>query len=148
MSIHYRLTLAGDIPLERVAQLIPAEATEVPAPGGDRVLSADLDDEYGYVLTLTSGVHGYYEAEADGIMWQWEPETYVDVTFHMNKDLLTDLGRPRMLRNVAEILASTTEDAALILDDNWLLLTRSGGRLQKHNTADWDDGELFDSRSD
>ncbi|MEV4753640.1 SitI3 family protein [Micromonospora sp. NPDC049559] len=139
MSIDYRLTLSGDVLLEELADLVAPGAAETLAPGGNRVLSADLDNESGYVISLTSGMHGYYEAEADGAVWQWEPATYVDITFHMNKDTLSDKGRPHMLRTVAKILTNTTEDAALILNDNWLLLTRSKGKMRKHNTTDWYD---------
>ncbi|MEV5819075.1 SitI3 family protein [Micromonospora haikouensis] len=62
------------------------------------MFSADLNDEYGYVVDITGGRHGYYCAEDDeGSLWQWEPETYVDISFYMRKDTLTDKGKPHML---------------------------------------------------
>ncbi|MER5338292.1 SitI3 family protein [Micromonospora sp. NPDC002717] len=144
MSISYRLTLAGDIPLEQIARMAAPGATETPTPAGNRLLSADLSDECGFVVSITSGTHGYYEAEDDGGLWVWEPETYVDVGFHMRKDALTEKGRPHMLRTVGRILADRSEDAALVLNDNWLMLTRVDGTIRRHNEADWYD-EAYDS---
>lgn len=139
MSISYRLTLAGDVALERIAGLVAPNATEFLAPGGNRVLSANLEEEHGYVVSVTDGVNGYYEAADGDNMWQWEPHAYVDITFQMAKEALDEKSRTDMLTTVARILDNTTEDAALILNDDCLLLTRTAGRLHKHNTADWYD---------
>ena len=49
MGIGYRLTLAGDIPLERLAEIGCPDATETPTPAGNRLLSADLNEERGYL---------------------------------------------------------------------------------------------------
>ncbi|MCX4391288.1 SitI3 family protein [Micromonospora peucetia] len=144
MSITYRLTLAGDIPLDPVAALAAPGAVETPTPAGNRLLSANLDEECGFVVSITSGSHGYYEAETDGAVWVWEPVTYVDIGFHMRKDTLTDKGRPHMLRTVGRVLANRPEDAALVLNDNWLMLTRVDGTIRRHNEADWYD-EAYDS---
>ncbi|MFV2116561.1 SitI3 family protein [Micromonospora sp. LOL_025] len=144
MSITYRLTLAGDIPLELVAELAAPDAAETPTPAGNRLLSANLNDECGFAVSITSGSHGYYEAEADGAVWAWEPENHVDIGFHMRKDTLSDLGRPRMLQTVGRVLAGRPEDAALVLNDNWLMLTRVNGTIRRHNEADWYD-EAYDS---
>ncbi|WP_433388559.1 SitI3 family protein [Micromonospora sp. KLBMP9576] len=143
MSITYRLTLAGDIPLERVAELVAPGATETPTPAGNRLLSANLDEECGFVVSITSGGDGYYEAEADDVRWTWEPETHVDVGFHMRKDALAELGRPHMVRTVGRVLANRTEDAALVFNDDWLMLTRVHGVIRRHNEADWYD-EAYD----
>ncbi|MFG1892354.1 SitI3 family protein [Micromonospora sp. NPDC049051] len=143
MSITYRLTLAGDVPLELVAGLVAPGAAETPTPAGNRLLSANLNDESGFVVSITSGRHGYYEAEADGAVWAWEPEAYVDIGFHMRKDTLTEKGRPHMLRAVGRVLADRSEDAALVLNDNWLMLTRVDGVIRRHNEADWYD-EAYD----
>ncbi|MEU8300886.1 SitI3 family protein [Micromonospora sp. NPDC048909] len=143
MSIDYELTLAGDVPLERVAELIAPGAVELWSPAGNRLLSTGPDDEYGYGVSITSGSDGYYEAEDGGTQWYWEPKRYVDITFHMDKETLAERGRPSMLRAVAKILNNRDEDAALVLNSNWLLLTRLGGRLRKHNAADWYD-EAYD----
>ncbi|MEU6072868.1 SitI3 family protein [Micromonospora sp. NPDC047074] len=144
MSVTYRLTLSGDVPLEQVADIAAPGAAETPTPAGNRLLSANLNEECGFVVGITSGSHGYYEAEDDGALWEWEPSTYVDVTFHMRKDTLADKGRPHMVRTVGRILASRPEDAALVLNDNWLMLTRVGGTIRRHNEADWYD-EAYDA---
>ncbi|NJP34171.1 SitI3 family protein [Micromonospora thermarum] len=142
MAIEYRLTLAGDIPLEQVADLAAPGSTETSTLSGGRMLSADLNEAYGYVVDITGGRHGYYCAEDDGgSLWQWEPEAYVDVTFHMRKDTLTDKGKPHMLATVARILAARTEDAALTFNGDFLMLTRVAGTIHKHNADEWYDAD-------
>ncbi|MEU1813096.1 SitI3 family protein [Micromonospora aurantiaca (nom. illeg.)] len=140
MAVEYRLTLAGSIPLEQVAELAASAAVETYTASGGRRLSADLNDEHGYVMDITGGRHGYYSAEDDGgSLWRWEPETYVDVTFYMRKDTPVDKGKPRMLATVARILAGRAEDVALTLNGDVLMLTRVAGTVQKHNTDGWYD---------
>jgi hypothetical protein len=145
MAIEFRLTLAGDIPLDQVAELAAPEATEKPAsPGHTRLLSADLYEQCGYALSITAGSHGYYDAEDDdGSRWEWEPDTYVNLGFRMRADDMGDKGVPNMLATVARVLSGRPEDAALVQDGNWLLLTRVGGIVRKHNVALWYD-EAFD----
>ena len=109
------------------------------------MLNVYLNEECGYAVSIVAGSQGYYGAEDDGgAPWEWEPETYVDVDFHMRKDTLTDKGRPHMLRTVGRVLADRPEDAALVLNDNWLMLTRVDGTIRRHNEADWYD-EAYDS---
>ncbi|MGV9211095.1 SitI3 family protein [Micromonospora sp. RB23] len=140
MAVEYRLTLAGSIPLEQVAELAAPAAVETYTASGGRRLSADLNDEHGYVVDISGGRHGYYSAEDDGgSLWQWEPTTYVDVSFYMRKGTLVDKGKPRMLATVARILASRAEDAALTLNGDVLMLRRVAGTVQKHNTDGWYD---------
>lgn len=57
MAIEFRLTLAGDIPLEQMAELAAPEATEKPTPSGhSRLLSADLYEQCAWATTeLTAG---------------------------------------------------------------------------------------------
>ncbi len=62
----------------------------------------------------------------------------------MRADDMGDKGIPNMLATVARVLASRTEDAALVQDGNWLLLTRVRGTVRKHNVALWYD-EAFDN---
>ncbi|RAO14985.1 SitI3 family protein [Micromonospora zamorensis] len=140
MAVEYRLTLAGDIPLEQVAELAAPGAVETSTASGGRMLSADLNDDCGYVVDITGGRHGYCSAEDDdGALWEWEPETYVDVSFYMRKDTLVDKGKPHMLATVARILTGRAEDAALTLNGDVLMLTRIAGTIQKHNTDGWYD---------
>ncbi|MCM0676649.1 SitI3 family protein [Micromonospora phytophila] len=143
MAVEFRLTLAGDIPLGQVAELAAPGATETRTTSGNRMLSAALNEERGYVVDVTSGIHGYYDAEDDdGSLWVWEPETYVDVDFYMRKDVLADRGIPHMLATVANVLDGRTEDAALVLNGNWLLLTRVGGKRRKHRPTWWSHHEV------
>ncbi|MGC4786303.1 SitI3 family protein [Micromonospora sp. DT178] len=146
MAVEFRLTLAGDIPLEQMAELAAPEATEKPTlPGQSRLLSADLYEQRGYAVSITAGSHGYYDAEDDdGSRWEWEPDTYVNVGFRMRADDMGDKGIPNMLATVARVLDDRAEDAALVQDGNWLLLTRVAGTLRKHNPALWHDG-AFDN---
>ncbi|MEE6262289.1 SitI3 family protein [Plantactinospora sonchi] len=139
MAVEYRLTLAGDIPLEEVASLAAPEAIETPAsPGRSRVLTADLYERNGYAISVYGGRHGYYDAERDdGSHWEWEPEAYVNVGFRMGKDEPRDDATPNMVATVARILAARKEDAAFVLNGNWLLLTRVDGALRKHRPTWW-----------
>lgn len=139
MSIEYRLTLAGDIPLDDVAQIAAPDATETSTLSGKRMLTSAHYEDYGYVIDITSGVNGYYDAEDGDTLWVWEPDTYVDLNFHMRKDTLNDKGIPNMLTTVTRVLNARPEDAALTMNGNWLLLTRTAGVLRKHNSAQWYD---------
>lgn len=140
MAVEYRLTLAGDIPLEQLAELAAPGAVETSTASGGRMLSGDLNDEHGYVVDITGGRRGYCSAEDDGgALWEWEPEPYVDVSFYMRKDTLVDRGKPQMLATVARILAGTAEDAALTLNGDVLMLTRVAGSLRKHHAGGWND---------
>lgn len=140
MATEYQLTLAGDIALESVAALAAPEVTEVQGlPADERLLSADLDERYGYSVSIYAGAHGYYEAEYDdGSPWIWEPDRYVNVGFRMWKNDPSDRGTTNMVAAVGRVLAGRTEDAALVLNNNWLLLTRVAGSTHKHRPTWWD----------
>ncbi|MGI5211832.1 SitI3 family protein [Plantactinospora sp. CA-290183] len=146
MAIEYRLTLAGAIPLEQVADLAAPDATEeAPLPGSERLLTADLNDQYGYVVSVHAGRGGYYDAEDDdGSQWEWEPETYVNITFRMKKNEPSEEGTRNMVATVARVLAGRPEDAALTLDGNWLLLTRTDGKVRKSRRTWWDTYNVHD----
>ncbi|MFE9874379.1 SitI3 family protein [Micromonospora sp. NPDC005686] len=139
MGIEYRLTLAGDIPLEHVAEIAaPGNVEESTLPGYPRLLGADLGDESGYTVSVYAGRNGYYDAEDDdGSQWEWEPDTYVNVVFHMLKDDTSGRAVPDMVAAVDRLLASRPEDAALTLNGNWLLLTRVAGVLRRHRPSWW-----------
>lgn len=140
MAVEFRLTLAGDLPLDHVADLVAAEPAEKPRPSGTnpQLLSARLYDTRGYALTVSSGSQGYFDAEADdGTRWEWEPGTYVDIDFTMRADDLVDKGIPNMMKAVARVLAARKEDAALVQNGNWLLLTRTTGELHRQRPTWW-----------
>jgi hypothetical protein len=138
MGVEYRLTLAGDIPAEQVAECAVPDPAERPQPWEGRLLSADLYEQHGFGLSVRAGRDGYYEAEDDGgSTWEWEPDTYVDVTFSMGKDDRFEQRTANMLTMVARVLDGRSEDAALLLNGGVLLLTRVDGVLHKHNRATW-----------
>jgi hypothetical protein len=139
MAVQYRLTLAGDIPAEQVAECAVVDPAERPQPtqfGG--TLSARLYDQYGFALSVTPGRNGYYDAlDDDGSRWEWELDAYVDVDFRTRADDLVDKAIPHMLTMVAQVLNRRREDAALVQDGSLLLATRVDGVLRKHNRARW-----------
>ncbi|MEU7757711.1 SitI3 family protein [Micromonospora aurantiaca (nom. illeg.)] len=140
MAVEFRLTLAGDLPPEHVVDLVAAEPAERPRPSATnlRLFSARHYETRGYALTVSSGSQGYFDAEADdGARWEWEPETYVDIDFSMRADDVVDKGIPNMMKAVARVLAARQEDAALVQNGNWLLLTRTAGELRRHRPTWW-----------
>ncbi|MEU5673295.1 SitI3 family protein [Micromonospora sp. NPDC047753] len=70
--------------------------------------------------------------------WEWEPGTYVNIVFHLPNNGRSDRATPKMVAAVARVLAGSPDDAALVLDGNWLLLTRVAGTLRKHRPSWWD----------
>ncbi|MFY1703018.1 SitI3 family protein [Micromonospora sp. WMMA1923] len=139
MAVEFRLVLAGDPPVGEVAALTAAEPAETPQPAfKPGLLTARLYDQRGYAVAVRSGSHGYYEAETDDdARWEWEPDTYVNVTFSMRADDLADKGIPNMVAAVGRVLAGRAEDAALIQDGNYLYLTRIDGVIRKHRPSWW-----------
>ncbi|MGC5664540.1 SitI3 family protein [Micromonospora sp. WMMD723] len=144
MGVEFRLVLAGDPAVGEIAALTAAARDETPQPTSNPSLyTARLYDQRGYAVTVRPGTHGYYEAEADDeARWEWEPAIYVNVTFSMRADDLADKAIPNMLAAVARVLAGRTEDAALIQDGNYLLLTHADGVVRLHRSTWWDHYQL------
>lgn len=137
MGIDYWLTLAGSFPLDPLAEIAAPGAARIPT-SSDRLLSFDLYEERGFLVSIRSGANGYYDAEDGGnTRWEWELAEYVQVSFHMDKDNMPDKGVPNVVATVAGVLAERAEDAALLLNSDWLLLTRRQGMLRKHNPSWW-----------
>src|SRR5687767_6061253 len=126
MATEYRLILAGGTPVDQVAERALPEPDERPT-GTPPLLAADLYQRYGFELTVRAARNGYFDAESDQGMWEWEPDTYVAVTFRMDKEADPDWPVVDMLTIVRRLLDTGSEDAALVLNGNWLLLTRFGG---------------------
>ncbi|WP_434739349.1 SitI3 family protein [Micromonospora sp. SH-82] len=147
MGIDYRLTLAGDIPLEQVAALVvPDGFRDSTGAGGPRLLTADLTTQRGFSVSVFAGSHGYLDAEGDdGTHWEWEPDRYVNVIFDMVKNDQPDTATAAMVAAVARVLADRPEDAALVLGNNWLLLTRTADRLRTHRPQWWDNYGLAET---
>ncbi|BCJ52131.1 hypothetical protein Asp14428_36060 [Actinoplanes sp. NBRC 14428] len=135
MALEYRLVLAGSTPVELVAERAMPDPADRPT-GTPPLLSAALWDQYGFELTVRSGRNGYVEIESAAGTWEWEPKTYVSLTFRMDKFADPDHNVPAMLTAVRRVLESGTEDAALTLNIDTLLLTRFAGDLLKYD-QDW-----------
>jgi hypothetical protein len=135
MAIEYRLTLAGSTPVEHVAERALPDPAE--RPTGTARLSADLYERYGFDVTIRAGQNGYYDAESDNGTWEWEPDSYVAVTFRMEKN--TDSARAvlNMLTVVRRLLDTGNEDAALVFNGDVLLFTRFKDGLVKHRRDGW-----------
>jgi hypothetical protein len=134
MATEYQLTLAGSTPAEVAARALPEPDRPTGTP---QLLAADLYERYGFELTIISGRNGYFDAESDNGMWEWEPAAYVVVTFRMEKSAESDRAVGAMLLIVRRVLHTGPEDAALVLNGNWLLLTRLEGVLVKHRESWW-----------
>jgi hypothetical protein len=136
MALEYRLTLAGDTPAERVAQRalpVPVESPAATAP----VLHANLRESHGFTVAIRAGKNAYVSAESDRGLWEWEPETYASVAFRVSKEADHEWAVVNMLTIVWRALATGSEDAALVLNGDLLVLTRLGGILAKHNRNGW-----------
>ncbi|MFD6755349.1 SitI3 family protein [Micromonospora gifhornensis] len=140
MAVEFRLVLAGDPPVAEVAALTAADPREVPRPASNPALfSARLYEQRGYAITVRAGTDGYWEAEADGeARWEWAPTSYVCVTFSMRADDVVEKGIPNMMAAVRRVLAGRDEDAALVQDGNYLLLTRTDGVIHTYRPDWWD----------
>jgi hypothetical protein len=136
MALEYSFTLAGDTPLDQVAERALPDPAERPT-GTAPLLSADLYDRYGFAVTVLAGRNGYFAAEGDAGMWEWEPPAYVSVGFRMDKFADEESHVLNMLTVIQRLLQSGREDAALILNGDYLLLTRLNGTLRKHRHATW-----------
>ncbi|MER7168348.1 SitI3 family protein [Micromonospora sp. NPDC000207] len=138
MAIVFRLILAGGVPSSRVAEVVAPQAVETRTTSVRPMLRSGPDATLGYGIDIIAGYRGYYDAEDDdGSVWVWEPDVYLQVDYVMRKDVIAERGVPAMLRSVSELLDRQPEDAALVLNANWLLLTRVDGVLRRHRTSWW-----------
>ncbi len=135
MSIEYRLTLAGETPVQEIVARALPEA-DVQADVAQPYV-ADVRDRYGFTVTVRAGRNGYHDAESDAGPWEWEPESYVNVTFRLDKTADPEQYVRGVVGLVARVLRAGAEDAALILNGDRLLLTRFGGVLAKHHRDLW-----------
>nr|WP_296072731.1 SitI3 family protein [uncultured Actinoplanes sp.] len=136
MALEYRLVLAGPATAEEVAERAMTDTADRPSGDGP-LLTADLFAKYGFLLTVRAGKNAYVEVEADDESWLWEPAEYVSVNFRMDK--FADLNRSviHMLTVVRRLLSTGSEDAALVLNGDVLLLTRLHGAVAKYRREQW-----------
>lgn len=77
--------------------------------------------------------------DGDQGLWGWEPAAYVHTTGRLDPDPdLRETGTHVMFDIVARVLATGVEDAALMLNDDYLLLARMDGVTTKHRRTWWD----------
>ncbi|MEV4639149.1 SitI3 family protein [Actinoplanes sp. NPDC049548] len=136
MALEYELTLAGETPVEQIAERALPDPSERPT-GTPPLLSADLYERYGFGVTVLADDDGYLEVRADQGRWEWEPASNVSLTFRMDKDAAPEWTVINMLTVIRRVLSTGPENAAFILNGNELLFTRFDGTLVKHNHADW-----------
>jgi hypothetical protein len=136
MALEYGLTLAGDASAEQVAERALPVAVQSP-PEIAPVLSADMRDSHGFTVTLLARRHGYIEAESDDGLFVWEPEAYVSVGFRIDKEADVEWAVVNMLTVVWRALETGSEDAALVLNGDLLVLTRFDGVLVKLHRDGW-----------
>ncbi|MDP9796612.1 hypothetical protein J2S43_005124 [Catenuloplanes nepalensis] len=144
MGIEYRLTLAGDIPSEALAARAMPERADRPAgiPGGPpALLGAALYESHGFYLTIVPTDRASVAAvDDDDELRMWDIGRNSMVSFDMDKfDSDEDTARAivAMLSTVRRVLESGTEDAALTLNGDWLLLNRIDGVVRRFNRTRW-----------
>lgn len=129
--------------LERACSALPTRAPVQRLENGTLVV--DLFASYGFVLSAYARQRGYAEADADGERWEWELGQHVFLGFRFDKQVERGTPRAAMLQIVARILATGSEDVALTLNGNVLLLRRENGRLERFAAGGfWDtvEGDL------
>ncbi|MBL7256854.1 SitI3 family protein [Paractinoplanes lichenicola] len=137
MAIEYSLTLAGDTPVEQVAERAVPEVDYRPT-GTAPLLAADLNDRQGFGLTVRAGQSRYISVHGDDGWWEWEPSPYVSVGFRFAKQVEDiDWQVRNMLTVVRRVLDSGAEDAAFSFNGDNLLLTRFDGVITKHRREKW-----------
>jgi hypothetical protein len=136
MALEYRLTLAGETPVDQVAGRAFPEASERPTGIAPR-LFADHKEKYGFNITIVAGQDGYLDLETDDGSWEWEPDSYVRVGFRLDKFGDIRWAVTNMLTVVRRVLDTGPEDATFDFNGDILLLARRAGELTKHRRDRW-----------
>jgi hypothetical protein len=136
MALEYRLTLAGDTPVELLAARAFPEPEDRPT-GTPPILRAALSEKLGFLVTIRSGQNGYLDATSDDGDWEWEPGPYVAVGFRLDKDVDREQSVTNMATAIRRVILSGSEDAAFLFNGDVLLFTRFNGNIVKHNRDDW-----------
>ncbi|GIF19214.1 hypothetical protein BJ973_006259 [Actinoplanes tereljensis] len=136
MAIDYNLYLAGNPPVEVVAQWAFPALADRPT-GTVPFLAANLDEKYGFEVVVTSGENAYLDVMTDDGGWEWEPETYVVVAFRLDKEADRPTATDHVLAVVQRVLVAADQDAALVLNGDVLLLSRLNGVVIKHRRDTW-----------
>jgi hypothetical protein len=136
MSLSYRLTLAGSVTADQLAERAFPDLENRPSGTGP-ILFADLYATHGFGVAVRTGRNGHVDAGTDDGDWEWEPDPFAAVSFDI--DDLTD--RQRLAVNlvtvVRRILETGPEDAAFVINGDYLLVSRFDGRIVKHSHDRW-----------
>lgn len=136
MALEYRLTLAGETPVNQVAERAFPEAGERPTGTAPR-LAVDHKERYGFDVTIVAGRDGYLDLETDDGSWEWEPESYVRVGFRLDKFADARWAVTNVLAVVRRVLDTGREDATFDFNGDILLFDRRNGELTKHRHDTW-----------
>ncbi|WP_433791535.1 SitI3 family protein [Actinoplanes sp. CA-252034] len=137
MALVYDLILIGGSSAEQVAERALPKEDERPTGSPALLRSAELQDRYGFNVSILSREVGYIAAESDDGVWELEPGANVTVTFYLDKSAELDWSIANMLTIIRRLLDSGDEDAVLVLDGDFLIFTRLEGTLTKHRRATW-----------
>ncbi len=136
MAVEYRLTLAGDTPVNQVTERAFPEASERPT-GIAAQLAVDHKEKYGFDVTVVAGRDGYLDLETDDGSWEYEPETYVRVGFRLDKFVDARWAVANLLTVVRRVLDTGPEDVTFDFNGDILLFARRNGELTKHRQDTW-----------
>lgn len=147
MALHCDLVIAAASDAARLLERAWS-STEWRAPVerlDNGTLVADLFASAGFLLSVSVSKRGYVSVDADGSVWEWEIAQHVRIDFRFDKEFDMGASRAAMLKLVARVLATGSEDVALTLNSDVLLLCRQNRRLERFEAGGfWDtvDGEL------
>jgi hypothetical protein len=136
MATEYRLTLSGETPVNQVAERAFPQASERPV-GLAPQLSADHKAKYGFDVTILAGRDGYLDLETDDGSWEWEPKSYVKVSFRLDNSADARWAVTNLLTVVRRMLDTGQEDATFDFNGDMLLFSRRGGVVTKHRRDTW-----------
>lgn len=136
MTIEVALVLSG---ASDVAQVLSRALPQIWAvhPTSKSGSIAHSFDDRGFQLSAVARQRGYFEAASDAGSWSWEPESYVNLGFRIDKFFDRALAWSTILDIAAAVLRTGPEDVALILHGDVLLLRRERGKLERSCADFW-----------
>lgn len=151
MAGEYRLTLDAFRPAgEMLALASPELAGRATGDASEGPLGVDLGDTLGVQVLAARGRHGYLDVEWDDGSESRALERFTTLYVDLDPDADVD-GTKTLLHWTHRVLAATTEDAFLILDGDYLLLSRRDGEVRSHRASWWaahdPDGTALDALS-
>jgi hypothetical protein len=136
MAVQYKLILAGDTPVNQVAERAFASADDGPASVAPRV-AVDLKADLGFDVTIAAGRDRSFDWETDDGSWEWELDQFVRLTFRLDKAADPRWAVANVLAVVGRVLDTGPEDATFDFNGDILLFVRRDGVLTKHRRDTW-----------